>query len=337
MNEIRAIDPDSGVLATIGHTPLIFLRKLFSTNRVHVYGKLEGINPGGSIKDRTARQIIVEALEQGHIRPGDTVIESSSGNMAIGLAQACLYFGLNLIVVVDPKVNQHTVRILKAYGAEINQVTEPDPVDGYLGARLARVQELLETVPHSYWSNQYANPNNPLAHRMTMAEIISELEGNLDYLFVATSTCGTLMGCAQYVHEHHLPTKIVAVDAVGSVIFGTPAAPRLIPGHGAGRPSQLINLDYVDEVVHISDWECIQGCRRLLAQEAILAGGSSGAVVAAVQKKLPQFPDGSTVAMILCDRGERYLETIYADEWVKEHFEKELRGKQAAVLDGTLS
>lgn len=304
------------LLSTIGETPLVALHKLYPHANVKIYGKLEAFNPGGSIKDRTAFSILSHALASGEIEAGDTVIESSSGNMAIGLAQACLYFGLDLIVVVDPNVNQQTLKILEAYGANISQVEVPDPEGGFLAARLRRVQDLLALLPDSYWPNQYANPFNPAAHYETMREIVEALDGKLDYLLAATSTCGTIMGCARYAEEVGLSTKIVAVDAVGSVIFDSPAAKRLLPGHGAGRPSQLLDKRYIDQVIHISDGECVQGCRRLLHREALLAGGSSGGIVTALGKLLPQIPEGSTCALLICDRGERYLDTIYSDEWV---------------------
>lgn len=309
-----------GVLATVGNTPLVKLKKLYAHKNINLYGKSEYLNPGGSIKDRTALNILLNELQAGRIRRGDTIIESSSGNMAIGLAQTCLYYGLKLIVVVDPKLNKQTEQILKTYGAKISRVYQPHPKEGFLGARLQRVQELLKKIPRSFWTNQYGNPNNPKTHKQTIAEIAEEIEGQLDYIFIATSTCGTLMGCAEYIRNYNLPTTIVAVDAVGSVIFGTPASKRLIPGHGAGRPSQFLKRDWIHDVIHVNDEECVIGCHRLLKKEALLCGGSSGAIVSAVKKYLPNIPDGSNCALMLCDRGERYLDTIYNENWVSEHF-----------------
>lgn len=311
--------PFSNVLETVGQTPLIHLPRLFPLSDMLLYGKLEAANPGGSIKDRTAVQMLVHALKQGDLHPGQTVVESSSGNMAIGLAQTCMYYGLKLIVVVDPLINHHTLKILKTYGAEINMVDTPHADGGYLSARLEKVQQLLDEIPGSYWPDQYHNLQNPMAHRQTMREIVQALDGRLDYLFATTSTCGTLMGCAEYVKEQGLDTKIIAVDAEGSVIFGLPPQARKIPGHGAGRPSCFLKRELVHDVVHVNDAACVAGCRRLLRTEAILAGGSSGAVVSAVEKYSPAIPSGSTCAMILCDRGERYLDTIYNDEWVAQN------------------
>ncbi len=309
-----------GILSTIGHTPFIPLKRIYQELPVNYYAKMEMFNPGGSIKDRPAFMMLSKAIEEGKTEEGAAVIESSSGNMAIGLAQACCYFGLNLIVVVDPKINGHTMKILQTYGAQIEKVTRPDENGNYLKTRLQRVRELLNQLPDSYWPNQYSNKYNPAAHYQTMEEIVQELPKPPDYLLAATSTCGTIMGCADYVQQHKLDTKIVAVDAAGSVIFGTKPADRLVPGHGAGRPSELLQKNVVDHVLHITDEECVIGCRRLLQREAILAGGSSGAVVMAAEKLQANIPNGSTCALILADSGERYLDTVFNDGWVKEHF-----------------
>jgi cysteine synthase A len=153
-----------------------------------------------------------------------------------------------------------------------------------------------------------------------MHEIASELDGQVDYLFCATSTCGTLRGCSEYIREQQLATRIIAVDAVGSVIFGQPSRKRLIPGHGAARRPELFRPDLADECVHVTDRDCVAGCRKLLRREALLCGGSSGGVLSAVEQVMHTIPARSTVAVILCDRGERYLDTIYSDRWVRQHF-----------------
>jgi len=153
-----------------------------------------------------------------------------------------------------------------------------------------------------------------------MDEIATELDERIDCLFVATSTCGTLRGCAEYIRTHHLGTHIFAVDARGSVIFGGKPARRLIPGHGAGRRPELYRGDLADECVWVSDLDCVVGCRRLAHSEAILAGGSSGGVLMAVEQVKERIPPGATCVLIFHDRGERYLDTIYSDDWVVEHF-----------------
>lgn len=310
-----------GVLSAIGNTPLVELKNIFRGDQFRIFVKIEGINPGGSTKDRPARSIIEHSIELGLINPSTVIVESSSGNMGIGLAQVCAVYGLRFVCVVDPKTTAQNMRLLKVYGAEIDEVKEPDPQTGeFLQARINRVKELLLSLENSFWPNQYSNIYNPLAHHQTMHEIYTELDGRLDYLFCATSTCGTIRGCSEYLRTLRAKAKVIAVDAKGSVIFGGAKAKRLIPGHGAAVRPELFLPDMVDECVHVSDEDCVMGCRRLVRQEGILAGGSSGAVLMAIDRIKHRIPPGSTCVAILPDRGERYLDTIYSDEWVTSHF-----------------
>jgi 2,3-diaminopropionate biosynthesis protein SbnA len=314
---------NESILSAIGNTPLVRLSRVFENLPFELYAKIEALNPGGSTKDRPAAGIIKRGVETGEIGPGTVIIESSSGNMGIGLAMVCTYFGLRFICVVDPKTTAQNIRLLEAYGAEVDMVEQPDSETGeFLQARINRVRFLLASTPNAFWPDQYANLSNPVAHRQTMQEIVSAL-GRVDYLFCATSTCGTLRGCAEYVRDHHLPTKVIAVDAQGSIIFGGCRAKRLIPGHGAAVVPPLFQQNLADECVHLSDLDCVVGCRRLVRREGILAGGSSGAVVMAVDKFKERIPAGSVCVAILPDRGERYLDTIYSDDWVMEHFDHE--------------
>lgn len=309
-----------GVLSVIGDTPLVKLSRYFRGAGFNLYAKLESLNPGGSTKDRPAFTIIERGISSGAVKPGTVIIESSSGNMGIGLAQACSYFGLRLICVVDPKTTAQNLRLLRAYGAEVDIVEAPDPKTGeYLQARIDRVQQLIRETESSFWPNQYANLFNALAHLRTMDEIVTAL-GRVDFLFCATSTCGTMRGCVEYVRQRQLATKMIAVDAAGSVIFNDQKAKRLIPGHGAARRPELYQDNLADEVVLVNDLDCVVGCRRLVRTEAVLAGGSSGAVMTAVERLSPRIPESANCVVILADRGERYLDTIYCDEWVDEHF-----------------
>lgn len=201
---------EAGILSIIGNTPLVELNKLFPATPSTFYAKLEMCNPRGSTKDRTALLMLSKAVEDGELDHNSTVIESSSGNMAIGLAQVCRYLDLNLIVVADPNINQHTLDLIQAYGAHVERVTEADSSGNYLNSRLKRVRQLRDTIPNSYWPNQYANDLNPEAHYQTMKEIVDHCPAPPDYILAATSTCGTIMGCAKYVREHNLNTKVVA-------------------------------------------------------------------------------------------------------------------------------
>lgn len=310
----------SNILSTIGKTPLVSLARLSEQMEFSVLGKMESFNPGGSIKDRTALNMLSKAIQAGTVKPGDTIIESSSGNMALGLAQACKFYNVKLTIVFDPKLNVHTKKILQAYGVKLVKVNQPKAQGGFLESRIQKVQELLEEDPNSHCLNQYKNKANPETHLQTMEEIAEALDHKVDYIFISTSTCGTLMGCTQYIKENGMDTKIIAVDAKGSVTFGQEETKRLIPGHGSGNPSNFLNLKQIHDVVHISDEGCIQGCWDLLESEAMLCGGSSGAVISAIEKYAPNIPANVNCVVVLCDRGERYLDTIYNLEWITEHF-----------------
>ena len=312
---------NDNVLRAIGKTPLVRLSRVIPDLHFKLFAKLEGLNPGGSTKDRPAFTIIQHGLDSGRIGPDTVVIESSSGNMGVGLAQACAYYGLRFICVIDPKTTQQNMRLLQAYGAEVDMVLEPDETTGeYLQARLNRVNKLLGSMDNTFWPNQYSHRYNPIAHHQTMHEIVTDLNGEVDFLFCATSTCGTIRGCAEYVSRNNLRTRIFAVDAVGSVIFGGANSKRLLPGHGSAVRPALYHPFIAERCIHVTDLDCVLGCRRLVRQEAILAGGSSGAVLMAVERVKDEIPADANCAVILPDRGERYLDTIYSDAWVTEHF-----------------
>ncbi|WP_342481685.1 2,3-diaminopropionate biosynthesis protein SbnA [Paenibacillus sp. FSL L8-0340] len=321
-----------GILSTIGNTPLIKLSNLFQNSGFEVYAKMELLNPGGSAKDRPALRMIQEAWKEGRIRPGTVIIESSSGNMAISLAMICKYLGLRFISVIDPRTTETNIQILKALDAKIDYVAEPDPETGeFLPARLTRVQQLLAEIPGSFWPNQYGNANNYLAHyHTTMKEIVTEL-GRVDYLFCSVSTCGTIRGLAEYARDHGLKTRIVAVDAEGSVIFGGNKGSRRFPGLGAGIVPPFCRKDLIDHIVYVSDWEIVKGCRALSQNESILAGASSGGIIAAVKRMEQEITPGSLCAVILHDKGERYLDTVYSDSWIQNQFGRELSSEDGDV------
>jgi cysteine synthase A len=304
-----------GVLDAVGQTPLIRLSRFLSVTDIELFAKLEACNPGGSAKDRPARTMIKRALRRGQIDQNTTVIESSSGNMGIGLAQACRYHGLRFICVVDARAQKENLKIIEALGGEIDLVTEPIQGD-FLTARIARVCELLERIPNSHWTNQYGNRDNPLAHqRSTIREVDDALDGQFDVLFVATSSTGTVQGCREYLRLRNHPAEVVAVDAEGSVLFGGDAGTRLIPGLGAGKEPALAASQSFDGVARVSDLECVIGCRQLANREAMLVGGSAGGVLMAIDRMKCELAGKRCVA-ILHDSGTRYLDTVYDDEWV---------------------
>lgn len=310
--------PDS-VLGCIGNTPLVTLHRLFPQPDVEVLAKLEFMNPSGSMKDRPARYIIEQGLADGSIPRGAHLVESSSGNFGIALAIAARLYGLTFTCVVDPKAASANVAILRQLGVDVDTVDEPDGEGGYLQTRIRRVQELLRERPSAIWINQYANARNWLAYyHGTGAEMCEQLVRPPDYLFAAVSTTGSILGCARRLRERFPALRVVAVDAVGSIIFGGPPGRRDIPGIGASRVPELLAPQEIDKVVQVEDLTAAQACRTLLATEGIFAGGSTGAVVAAISRTLPELPRPCRVLTIFPDRGDRYLDLVYNDEWLAE-------------------
>ncbi len=312
---------EDGIMSMVGNTPLLPLRKVVA-ERFRVFAKLEGFNPGGSIKDRPALAILRNGIEQGKIDKNTTVVESSSGNMGIALAQFCRVLGLRFICVVDSRTTTQNVELLKTYGAEVELISEPDPISGeLLQARINRAKQITESIPNSFLVNQYANLYNAIAHHKTMEEIVHQLNGEIDYLFCAASSCGTLRGCAEYLAEKNITrTRIYAVDAVGSVIFGGKKGKRLIPGHGSGITPILYKEGLAHRQIAVSDFDCVAGCRRLLEREGLLAGGSSGAAFMGFMQTRDEIPPGATCVILFPDRGDRYLDTIFSDAWVTAQF-----------------
>jgi N-(2-amino-2-carboxyethyl)-L-glutamate synthase len=312
------------VLETIGKTPLIELTGFLPRGPVQLFLKLEAANPGGSAKDRPAVKMIEDALRSGELRKDAVVIESSSGNMGVGLAQACAWYGLRFICVVDPLTDAGTLAAMRAFGAEIDRVSVPEgPGANPLAARLERVAHLVATLEGAYWPNQYANPLNPEAHaRGTMAEIDEALRGAVAGVFVGVGTTGTLGGCLDFIEANDRSTRVTAVDALGSVLFGGDPGERRIPGMGAGRIPPLARQRWngramAPRVLRVTDLDCVVGCRRLARTDALLVGGSAGGVLQAVRSCHRSLPAGRYVA-VAADSGHRYLDTVFDDAWVEE-------------------
>lgn len=309
---------EGGIVDTIGGTPLIRLSRLFRGASFEVYGKLESMNPGGSAKDRPALYLLKEAIRRGDITEHSVIVESSSGNLAISLAQLCRYMDLRFICVVDPRTTKQHKNIIRSFGGEIDLITEPDEMTGeFLPARIRRVKQLVEQIPNAFWTNQYGSLDNSLSHTETTIREIYEQLGHVDYLFCGVSSCGTIRGCSDFIKSKGYPTRIVAVDAQGSVIFGGEKNKRHLPGLGAGIVPGLYQQGVADEVQYVSDRDCVEGCRQLIRHESILAGASAGGVISAILRMKSNIPKGAVCAAILPDRGERYMDTIYNDDWVQ--------------------
>ena len=307
------------VLDCVGSTPLVRLDRCFPEPHAEVVAKLEMLNPGGSMKDRPARYIVEQGLRDGSLRPGMRLVESTSGNLGIALAMAAGLHGLSFTAVVDPKTAATNLRLLKLYGADVEMVTEPDDSGGYLHTRIRRARELVASHPDALLVNQYANDRNWRSYHDTAGEeILTAVDGPIDYLVAAVSTTGSIQGIARRLRQENPHLRVVAVDAVGSVIFGAEPGPRQLPGFGASRVPEILNPDEIDEVLYIPDAESVAGCRRLLATEKIFGGGSCGAVVAGLEHLISRLREPARIATLLPDRGERYLDLVYDDDWVAE-------------------
>lgn len=305
------------VIGCVGSTPMVRLSRCFPEPGVEVLAKLEMLNPGGSMKDRPARFIIEQGLRDGTLRPGMRLVASTSGNLGVALAMTAGLHGLSFTAVVDPNTSPANLRLLELFGADIDRVTEPDDADGYLHTRVRRAHELVASTPNAVEINQYADELNWRSYHDTAGEeILRAVDGPVDYLVAAVSTTGSIQGIARRMRQQHPELKVVAIDAVGSVIFGAPPAPRQIPGFGASRVPEIHDPAAIDDVLHVADAESAAGCRRLLATEKIFAGGSSGAVIAGIEHLISRLPGPARIVTMLPDRGERYLDLVYNDDWV---------------------
>lgn len=293
---------------------------LSSVFRRSLFLKVEGFNFAGSIKLKAAREMIEAAERDGLLRPDSIIIESSSGNLGVAVSMIAASKGYRFLCVTDDRCNHNTRLLMEALGSRVHVITTPDPVHGFLGARLSYVRGLCASDRRYVWLNQYANPGNWQAHyRRTGPETAAEFP-DLDVLFVGAGTTGTLMGCARYFKEHHERVQVVAVDAVGSVTFGGPPGRRMIPGLGTSVRPAHVDESYLDDVVMVEEIDTIRACHTMAAR-GFLFGGSTGTVVSgAIQWLDENQAHGLTAVAIAPDFGERYLDTVYQAQWVVEHF-----------------
>jgi cysteine synthase A len=276
--------------------------------------KLEGLNPAGSIKIKTAIGLLDDVRDL--LRPGGHVIESSSGNLGIALSSVCAARGYHFTCVVDPNTSETSIAIMRAFGAEVVLVSKEDCNGGFLQTRIDYIQGRLALEPGLVWPNQYANPANLLVHASRTAPAIDKEVPDLNYLFVGTGTTGTLMGLSRYFRRHCPDVRIVAVDSVGSVTFGFPSARRHLPGLGTSRRPEIFEAGSFDDVLLIEEADAVKICRRLAAERGLLCGASTGAVLSAVAQYSGRFPRGAKVVAIAPDSGERYLDTVFDDAWI---------------------
>ncbi|MFG3479446.1 2,3-diaminopropionate biosynthesis protein SbnA [Streptomyces chengbuensis] len=309
----------------------VFIRADHLAPGSSVFLKIEGLNPAGSVKLKTAIALVSQAEKSGREFPRTRLIESTSGNLGVALAMVCAAKGYHLSCVTDPHANAQSVRLMKALGAEVVVIDRRDGNGGFLQSRIDYIGERLLREPDTYWLNQYANPAGPRAHRERTGRSIVEEIGHVDHVFIGAGTTGTLMGCAEFFRQHSPHTRIIAVDSVGSVTFGGPATPRHIPGLGTSRRPEILDEKFVDEVVLVSESATVEMCRMLAEERGLLLGGSSGTVLAAVAGKSKDIPEGSVIVALSPDFGERYLETVYNDDWVAERWPEVTHAEISAI------
>jgi 2,3-diaminopropionate biosynthesis protein SbnA len=304
----------------------LFYRLPAFAGRHDLFLKLEGFNITGSIKVKTAIELVEDLERRGLARPGETVlVESSSGNLGLALSLVCAIKGYKFICVTDPNANRAAIRGIELYGAKVIVVEDHDPTGGYLGSRLERIEEILKSNPNAVWLNQYANIANKNAHaEQTANEIAREFE-KVDWVFVGTGSTGTLAGISERLRQVFPQINVVAVEPVGSVTFGGAPGKRNIPGIGTSVRPKLADLADPDIVVAIEEEKTVEACLSFVRDYHLLVGGSTGSVLAAVQQLAPEFMPGETIVAISADLGEKYLDTIYERAWVEDVIVSEVK------------
>jgi cystathionine beta-synthase len=319
-----AVSPQcrESILDTIGHTPVVALSRIGAGLRASVVAKLESFNPGGSIKDRVAVNLILAAERDGKLRPGGTIVEPTSGNTGTGLAIAARLRGYRVIAVMPDKMSREKIDLLRAYGAEV--VVAPTDVPPDSPQSYYRVADrLTEEIPGAFQPNQYVNPANPQTHyESTGPELFEQLGERLTHLVVGVGTGGTITGMARFLREHLPELVVVGADPEGSIYSGGEenVRPYLVEGVGEDFWPQTFDPSVVDRWVTVSDRDAFLTTRRLAQMEAILAGGSGGLAVHAALLVAAEVDDPSAViAVIIPDGGRSYLSKIYSDGWMRQY------------------
>lgn len=286
----------------------------------NLYLKLESLNPSGSIKMKAALGMVTALEKNNLISESTNLIESSSGSLGVALAMICAERGYKFTCVLDPNSSKNNINTIKAYGAKTVIVSERDENGGFLGTRIAYIKNVVAKDANFHWLNQYANLENPNSHYQSTGPSIAKKFPDLEYLFIGAGTTGTLMGCVKYFKEYMPDVKIIAVDSIGSVTFGHPPGKRYIPGLGTSRKPEIYSSIGIDHFEMVSESQTIAMCRHLARNNGLMAGGSTGTVLSAVHAWRNRLPKDSMIATISPDLGERYLDTIYDDQWVEERF-----------------
>ena len=308
------------ILDAIGDTPLVRLSRIGSEVAPEIVGKIEALNPGGSIKDRIALGLIEAAERDGRLRPGGTLIEPTSGNTGTGLAIAAVLKGYRVIAVMPDKMSKEKIDLLRAYGAEV--VVAPTEVPPDSPESYYRVADrLTEEIPGAFQPNQYFNQANPDAHyRTTGPEIWRQTDGRVTHLVAGVGTGGTITGAGRYLKERNGAIDVIGADPLGSVYSGGEARPYLVEGVGEDFWPESFDPSVVDRYVTVGDRESFLMTRRLASTEGILAGGSSGMALHAALEVAGELDDpAAMIVVVLPDGGRSYLSKVFNDAWMRQY------------------
>ncbi|MFQ5921581.1 MAG: pyridoxal-phosphate dependent enzyme [Anaerolineales bacterium] len=331
------------ILGTIGNTPLVKLSRVTRGIHCQIFAKLEIFNPGGSVKDRIALPIMEAYERAGELMPGGTVVEATSGNTGAALAIACALKGYQAIFVMPDKMSQEKIQLLRAFGARVvitpTAVAPDDPRSYYSVA-----ERIVAETPNAVLANQYHNPANPESHRLsTGPEIWEQTAGKVTDVVVGMGTGGTITGIGQFMRENAHGVRIIGVDPKGSLLYdawkaggaldGIEASTYKIEGIGEDFVPTTLDLGLVDSVVQVDDTEAFRWTRRLVREEGIFCGGSSGAAMAGAVKAAEGLDPERLMVVVFPDSGSRYLSKVFSDDWMREHGFLEIDRRRAPVRE----
>lgn len=308
------------ILATIGHTPIVKINRLAKDLDCELYAKCEFFNPGGSVKDRIGYEMIIKAEKEGRIKPGDTLIEPTSGNTGIGLALAGAVLGYKVVITMPEKMSQEKQSVLERLGAVIYRTPTEAAYDDP-DSHISLAKKLQAEIPNSHILDQYANPNNPNAHYFgTAQEIIDDFGKDLHMVVAGVGTGGTISGIAKRLKEFNPSIKIIGVDPVGSILGGgTEVKPYHVEGIGYDFFPDVLDNNLIDSYIKITDADSFHTARRLIREEGLLIGGSSGAAMWAALQAAKSLSKGQKCLVILPDSIRNYMSKFANDEWMKEN------------------
>ena len=316
----------NNILEMVGNTPVLKINNI-DTGKCDLYVKMESLNPFGSIKDRVGLKMVQDAENQGLIKEGFTIIESTAGNTGLGLALAAKLKGYKLILVIPDKMSEEKIRHLEAMGVEII-MTRSDVENGHPEHYQSIAEKLLESTPNSFFANQFENESNPQVHfETTGPEIWDQMEGNIDAFVAGVGTGGTISGVGGFLKSKNPDIKVIIADPIGSVVadavntgeYKFEGGSWNVEGIGEDYIPANLNLDIIDEGIYVSDKEAFSMVDQLLQKEGILAGSSCGTLVDAAIKWCKAQEEPKTVVTLICDTGNKYLSKAFNKDWVKEN------------------